>query len=285
MCGVKRERRTSGCAKGGVCKALACAVVTACCLDAGGGGGGGGAQGGYVSPYASALGSEDDEGDSDDDAPLSAAEQAEVAALLAEARARLPVRRPGRPEGFRVGTAVHGGALTGGPRMGMGALSFTNVPTAASLRTALWVRCLLWCSAHLHRRSYPASPATAVCGKCLMAALSKGLPSRLCQGVCLRCWPLDRKVAPRWASSARRRVSKLQSLQVPYREDGPPLAYLFDPIPLPPGAKRRAAGAKRPRSDSRARSAVRPGAAQRAPCWVWKRDSLAQGSPLRSTRA
>ncbi|KAK9835073.1 hypothetical protein WJX81_008591 [Elliptochloris bilobata] len=47
-------------------------------------------------------------------------------------------------------------------------------------------------------------------------------------------------------------------LPVPYREDGPPLAYLFDPIPVPPGQKRkRPSGARRPRSDSRARSAPR----------------------------
>lgn len=47
--------------------------------------------------------------------------------------------------------------------------------------------------------------------------------------------------------------------QVPYREDGPPLAYLFDPIPLPAGSKRkRTSGARRPSGGSRARSAVRP---------------------------
>lgn len=88
-----------------------------------------------------------------------------------------------------------------------------------------------------------------------------------------------------------KRVSGSQLRQVPYREDGPPLAYLFDPIPLPPGAKRkRASGAKRPRSDSRARSAVRLCAAQRAaarraPCRVWEQGCTSQGSLPQSSRA
>lgn len=65
---------------------------------AGGNGGGsyGGVYGGYNSPHAvSAPPSEDDEPEySDEDAPLSAAELAEVAALLAIAQSRLPVSTP-----------------------------------------------------------------------------------------------------------------------------------------------------------------------------------------------